>query len=598
MAPAEELWDRFAGAIAGRSSVRVSYDGGTTYAYPRRIGRRPPQPAAVALYGRDMMTRCLALDFDVGAYGIAQAAADAKAFAAAIRSCGGRVVEDWSPTGGRHVYVPLQTPRSLEIVRRVMAGLSARYPSLDVTPMVNAATGCIRPPGAAHPRGGSQELITPVDEAVDTFRVRNSDGVWAAFLSSLGALDYRPKSAKGAQLLVTAPHAHRHGGRVPLPAFYEAIARTGRYDRRRYKSGSEARQAVLTSAYRKGWTLQEVAAELRLGAWRGLGRLYAKYARRGRLIEALAYDWETARGFVTGGSRADKSDTRGSSHAPPTVETSALQHARRWWTAMRAWERRHLDDRAGQSDRQVLRSLVATSIRTRSRYVKAGVRSVALGTCLERTAAAESLRRLRDWEDSPLVLIEAERGHGNADIYELRIPDAHAQLAEDKRWRPGRLDAIHPAFLELGVPAAFVYEALSEAREPIRTVKAVAVAAMLERDATSAALRQLEALGLVESTAEGWTRGPADLAAVADLLGAVRRHEERVDRYRRERATYRKTIDDLAVTHQARRASREPPIGDVDVIDLREPDADPHYELDAAADLVMRELRAVRLVPG
>src|SRR5271166_5693760 len=66
----------------------------------------------------------------------------------------------------------------------------------------------------------------------------------------------------------------RLGGRAPLGAELEQIARTGRWDRSRYAGRSEARMAILTAAVARGWRLAEVRAAASSGAWSGLVTLY------------------------------------------------------------------------------------------------------------------------------------------------------------------------------------------------------------------------------------------------------------------------------------------------------------------------------------
>jgi hypothetical protein len=73
---------------------------------------------------------------------------------------------------------------------------------------------------------------------------------------------------------------------------------------------------------------------------------------------------------------------------------------------------------------------------------------------------------------------------------------------------PGRVDAIHPAFLVLGGPAGLVYQVLG----PDEVCGAeVARTARLSASATSAALRALAEHGLAEHGPGGWRRGDARL---------------------------------------------------------------------------------------
>ena len=70
------------------------------------------------------------------------------------------------------------------------------------------------------------------------------------------------------------PWLPRLGGRAPLGAGLERVARSGRWDRSRYAGRSEARMAVLAAAAARGWRLAEVQSAIASGAWKGLAGLY------------------------------------------------------------------------------------------------------------------------------------------------------------------------------------------------------------------------------------------------------------------------------------------------------------------------------------
>jgi hypothetical protein len=85
-------------------------------------------------------------------------------------------------------------------------------------------------------------------------------------------------------------------------------------------------------------------------------------------------------------------------------------------------------DRAGIGRRWVLRAVGEAAMKTGSRYVAFGVRSLSVATGLDHTTVAAHLRVLRD-EDDPLIdLLENDRGLAG-DLYQLRIPDEIADRA-------------------------------------------------------------------------------------------------------------------------------------------------------------------------
>ena len=76
---------------------------------------------------------------------------------------------------------------------------------------------------------------------------------------------------------VDAGSLPRPSGARDLAADYLRIATTGLYDTARYRSPSEARQAVLDAAVWAGLTLPAVLARLENGTWPGLAAFYTRY---------------------------------------------------------------------------------------------------------------------------------------------------------------------------------------------------------------------------------------------------------------------------------------------------------------------------------
>jgi hypothetical protein len=559
------LWRALAPAIAGRPRVRVSRDGGRTY--PGRSERAltedlPAAPAAVLLYDEHAAARCLAADFDVTRGGQHQVDTDTAAFTALIQACGGRVVADVSPTGGRHVYVFWARPLPLTELRPVLHALRARFPSLDTAPMLGATDGCIRPPGAAHRRGGHQTLITPLPEALATVAAPCGPGVWSALLDALrpelDALTVIPGPEGQQAATLTRPV----GPGARLSARIERIATSGLYETERYASPSEARQAVVTAAVAAGWGLADVAARLEDGRWPGLAGMYRRYRPQAR-HQAVAADWRKANDWLGREKSARRSTTRGLSHSPappPTPEVrseptgatrrapridedSEYQWIRAWWNALLATERLRYTGRAGLSVRLLLRAIGAMAQRRGSRYLDVGRRSLSLACGLDDSTVSELLRVLREEADPWLVLIEGERGvHG--DLYELRIPDAAIEVAAWRAWRAGRIEAIHPAFRVLGATSALVFEALTT--EPARRRDITHDAALSPRTVDEA-LTDLAAHGLAERVPNaGWRRGPTALDTVADTLGATERVAELIAEYAVERAAWRAVLGAVA----------------------------------------------------
>ena len=290
-------WRALAPVIAGQPRVRESRDGGRNY--PARWERAlqdelPRVPAAVRLYGPDGTLRCLAADFDVSRGGQVRVDQDVVALTQLIADCGGDVIADQSPNGGRHLYLPLQDSVAFPEVQRVARALAARFPSLDPTPLLNLLGGCIRPPGR-----GTRPAATSCLPAPSTPRspwlghpTRAPSGTSSSTRSPRSPRPAPPTSDAAEEypsddLRAEGESTHRWAS---LPAALAAIARTGQHA---YRSDSEARQAVLTSAAARGWPLLEIARRVELGTWAGLASFYARYPARHRR-QALLRDWRKA----------------------------------------------------------------------------------------------------------------------------------------------------------------------------------------------------------------------------------------------------------------------------------------------------------------
>lgn len=166
--------------IAGQPAYRAGRWVRGKFQYPgtpHKLTAAPPrEPAAVLIHDAAGRVTTLCLDLDTSKATQAVVDADAQRLGALLASCGLRYVEDFSPSGGRHVYVPLAEPMDGAEARELVAALARTAPSMDASPHQNLSTGCIRVPGALHKRGGHQQLITPLSSAYDILRRRNPAG--------------------------------------------------------------------------------------------------------------------------------------------------------------------------------------------------------------------------------------------------------------------------------------------------------------------------------------------------------------------------------------------------------------------------------------
>jgi hypothetical protein len=303
-------WHAVTPSLAGTPHIRISHDGGRTYParHARRLPSEPPgQPCTVPVYNPATGTgRMLAIDLDPGratsdvhdvavrqhrehrADPAAAVAAQAGELAGLVARCGGQVLADAAPSGGRHVFVVFAAALPWRELRDLCRAVALRFPAVDPAPMC-ALAGQISPPGSRAKRGGWRVLTMPLSQARAAVEHPNGPETWAALLTEFAAELQQVETDMTAADLPQShaelddtgvPWVPRPGGRAPLGAQLEHVARTGRWDRSHYAGRSEARMAVLGAAVARGWRLSEVRSAIASGAWKGLAALYARRPTR------------------------------------------------------------------------------------------------------------------------------------------------------------------------------------------------------------------------------------------------------------------------------------------------------------------------------
>ena len=191
--------------------------------------------------------------------------------------CGGRVLADVAPGGGRHVFVLFAAALPWRELRDLARAIAFRFPAVDPAPMASLG-GQISPPGSRHKSGGWRLLTMPPEDARAAAGRPNGAEVWAALLAEFAAelqqAERAPESHGDDRAFpelddAGVPWIPRSGGRARLGAELDQVARTGRWDRSRYQGRSEARMAVLAAASARGWQLADVRAAVGSGAVAG-----------------------------------------------------------------------------------------------------------------------------------------------------------------------------------------------------------------------------------------------------------------------------------------------------------------------------------------
>jgi DNA-binding transcriptional ArsR family regulator len=560
-----EAWAALSPHLAGQPRVRLSRDGGKSY--PQKYERDltaglPTVPAAVRIFGKDGTCAAIFLDFDSSLAGIDWVEADVRAVQKWLHRLGARWIEDYSPNGGRHIYIPLAQRVTFNEARDLVEALGTRLRTLDKTPHQNILHGCMRTPGSPHKRGGYQQLAMSLNVAYDIVRRPNGPDIWNALTADLA------EEMKAVQVFRTEqtytpsftgkpvpdPHPIPNGR---MSRAMQRIAVTGLYETHRYATDSEARQAVLAGAAASGLSLMDVDRRMKQGIWPGLTSFFARYPARHR-SKALQRDWHKAVRFIKQKRRDEgaKDNARISPTSKPNTQAGGLhdwnsvksspeaehRFIRSWRNALTICESRYQESRTGLARRMVLRALGEAAHKTGSRFIEFGDRSLAVATGLDHTTVGSHLRELRREKDPLITLVEAGRGtHG--DLYMLTIPEQMKARVEDAAWRPGKLHALRPVFRALGLPAAYVYEALETSPTPLSIADLVRIS-RLSRTAVTEALEILGAWNLATRGSDrSWELIRATcLRNLAEYFGVLEAVAEQVQRYKAERVRWREWL--------------------------------------------------------
>ncbi|MBG6226560.1 hypothetical protein IWX63_003159 [Arthrobacter sp. CAN_A2] len=542
--------------------------------------------------------RTLCLDLDTSKARKAVVDDDAGRLAGILTAAGLSFVEDRSPSGGRHLYVPLREAITAAEARRLVEALGLCAPSLDPSPHQNPTDGCIRVPGSAHKSGGHQMLITPLTQAHRILTRRNPATAVAALGKALAPELYRLEQARRrtqarAAAATTALHAARDSAadsstsKAGRESALRVVARTGLYEASRYSSDSEARMAVLNHFAACHWNLDQVRAGMG-GAYAGLGALYGAKADR-----LLPVEWAKAQTFTathtiglkgrtkakttasgravrqapfqrTGGNAAHKFTTSPTLFTGGSHQTSSSSNQQHFLPGVHSihelvndlenvlyavLDHRLRDQgRAGISLRFLIRAVLAYMRINQTNILDVGCRTFAVALGKDHVTIARLLPQLE--AASAGILTRIERGRGrNADTYAIQLPEQFEQLARDLTWRKGKIHAIRPVFRVLGDVAALAYEGIERGRHSPTTAELTRTTGISRRALTDH-LAGMEALGMIRRHHGRWEiMTTTNLLQLADRLGATEDRQAQITRYRKERALWHAWLDRHLVPH-------------------------------------------------
>lgn len=573
-APARDTAWRLTSLLSPRPTARVAVPDITgellnEYAGSRRLDLSAPDaPWAMYLADAEGTFHYLAFDLDAkGRNGRARAAEGAQRVAALCEAAGlSPVVCQSGPSGGRHVWVGLAEAVDAGAVA-LLARLARRVcDCLDIAPLTNPRTGCVRPPGSPHRHGGTSEVISGALDALTTPRgTREQVHLLIAELETAAGLPSATSTAStsgtggtggtglGGPIPVDA-HGHTYlpGPRRPLPA---GSSQALHQDATDGTDASAVLWRVLIGAAAAHWRYADIAAL----ADQAPGLEHVRTRREGsarsprdpsQMRAVLAHQWARAVRHVATSPRQIGDD--------PTFEPRAAALAEHVQTLQERADASvgRWASTTGAMDRRVFDTLCLFSLQAMNPTVEADVRRLAMHAGIGRTSAAKALHRLSAhgwivrtqasegaraafWSIDPQDVIHTspDQARTQADSRPLATGSTHRGLLTVTLTE--RLNAgAHDLFTQdgLGVLAGNVYARLSETFQSLHTLaRQLGLSLSLLRTL----LERLTEEGLILQHAQGWRRPARDararLAGLKGLTGALAR---RARLYRQERAMW------------------------------------------------------------
>ncbi|MDO5067453.1 MAG: hypothetical protein Q4D96_09265 [Propionibacteriaceae bacterium] len=552
---------RLTAVLSPRLSVRVAgvdASGRALNVYSGRCrvdAEEPGRPWAVYLAGSDHRFRLLCFDLDAKSAEARDAAVrDADILCGLLHDVGLDVVVcESGPTGGRHVWTGLVESVDAETVATLARLARHLCPTVDVSPLTNPVTGCVRPPGAPHRAGGhstviSGELSTLTAPTGTAAQVRHLVETLAQLVTHTDP----PVLPGRDRPLPVDDHGRLYlpGPRRNLPAASAAALQekvTGNTD------ASAVVWRVLIGAAAARWRHHDIAQLVETAPGLEHIRTYRdgthrrpRSPREASLL--LRRQWDKAVTHVATTPRQigddPTFDTRADAIATHIRDVQARADAStgRWTT------------RGGPTDRKLLDALCILALQALTPTIEADIRRLALLTGIGRETARTALHRLA--ADGWITQVQEATGPHGAHWKITPSPVLHspASIARSQADpRPegagtaerhtllatltGRLaDAAHDLFTPspgLGHHAGNLY-ALTTLQSQRLDELAHQLGSSPEH--TARTLDRLVDVGVLIRTRAGWKRPPTDRrTTAAQVLGIDGRLNQRAHRYQVER---------------------------------------------------------------
>lgn len=516
----------------------------------------PSTPWAIYLADDAGIFRLLCFDFDgKDSHGVdpdlmEQAVDDCDALSAVLHAHNvPHIVCQSSGTGGRHIWVGLQSGASAELIARLAVAARANYRTLDHGMLRNPRTGAARPPLSPHRDGSASTLLR--GRAEDLLEAVVSSASLAEVTEALEAMSSPVRSLPHAPTAAD-PKQRPQRGLSAAGAAHMATDGGG-------ANPSWTAFMCLLSAAHAGWTLLQVEHAARTAPGmehyrtKNTGRGGRRPRSREEAAERLERQWEKAQQFAalhtalpTEREPRDLTELEGIVAAVDDLLERFRVNPGRWGRTERA-----------ASERTILTALAYLTLQTGKRVVAAAVRDLALLSGLGRTTAATALRVLR--EDGYVQLI-AQADGSNASEWRLTgkistgSSTVRTQPLNNPR-PPGQIfseravlldvvereltDVRHDLFTRAGLGhlAGKVYAFLG--REDSSTIQTTARELGVSVRSAATILSRLRNHRLIVKHADGWRRALRDLrTSAARVLGIDGSLKDRAHRYSVEREVW------------------------------------------------------------
>ncbi|WP_454111260.1 hypothetical protein [Leifsonia shinshuensis] len=517
-------------------------------------GSEPTRPWAVYLAGTDRRFRLLGFDLDAKTDGAAAAAArDADVIAGLLTDAGiEHVVCESGPSHGRHVWAALAESVDAETIATVARLTRHLCPTLDISPLSNPDTGCVRPPGAPHRDGGRStvlrgELRTLTEPSTTAHQVR-------ALAEALAKLvdDAEPAG----RIDPKRPLPLDDHGRLYLPGPRRELTAASAAALREDAAAGDASVVlwrVLIGAAAARWRHADVAALVDDAAGLEHVRTYRDRSHRhprgrGGAAAVLRRQWDKAVRYVATTDRqiGDDPTFDGRADAIAThvrdVQARADVAAGRWTHG------------GGPTDRRILDALCTLALQALSAAVEADTRRLALLAGVGRETARTGLLRLAAdgwiaqtraadgphgarWTIDPQSVIPSPTPTGRSQADPRPEGAGAAERSALLATLTTRLrDAAHDLFTlgpGLGHHAGNTYARTTSEPQALDTIARTMGSTV---DQAARTLDRLTWAGVLTHSRDGWRRYSVDhRRAAAIRLGVDGRLDARADSYRVER---------------------------------------------------------------